>query len=285
MTVRKIAKVIEGKWQAEGVGAKVIRSVGSAGFSRCDPFLMLDEFHVKKPAGFPTHPHRGFETLTYMLSGSFQHEDFLGNKGKIHPGDFQYMTAGRGILHSEQPLTDDAHGLQLWINLPKDKKLVEPRYQDQVASNIPQTVIGDAKIKVIAGEAGDVSAVVFTYTPMVFLDVVLEGKVDLPVRNDFDGFLYILEGDCTIDDKVYKPHHTLVLNATEQNSDIGTISISSAKSRLVLVAGVPINEPIAQRGPFVMNSSAEIEQAIDDFYQYKNGFEKGNGFQASIDKK
>ena len=282
--MRTIAKVIKGTWQNEGQGARVIRSVGSQGFSRCDPFLMLDEFDSGKPAGFPSHPHRGFETLTYMLEGEFQHEDFMGNKGRIRPGDYQYMTAGRGIVHSEQPFTDKAHGLQLWINLPAAKKMIEPNYQDQIAANVPTTTVGDANVKVIAGSVAGVDAKVFTQTPMVFLDVNLKGSVDLPVRNNFNGFIYILDGKCTIGDVVYEPHNTLVLNERSQDDSYGHITIKSeAASRFVLIAGVPINEPISQRGPFVMNSQAELAQAIEDFYESKNGFERGKGFKASID--
>ncbi len=283
--MRTIQKVIKGSWQNEGVGAKVIRSVGSRGFERCDPFLMLDEFHVEQPAGFPAHPHRGFETLTYMISGEFQHEDFMGNKGKIKSGDFQYMTAGRGVVHSEQPFSKKAHGLQLWINLPKSKKMMEPRYQDQIKENVPTTTIGDASIKVIAGDLNDTKANVFTQTPMCYFDISLNGTTQIPLRNDFHGFLYILEGECMVNDKLYDAHNTLVLNECKNDQNLDTISLTSKQPcRVFLIAGVPINEPIAQRGPFVMNSEHEIAQAMQDFYEGKNGFEKAVGFEASIDQ-
>ena len=285
--MRTIVKVIKGTWQNEGVGARVIRSVGSQGFSRCDPFLMLDEFHSKtKAGGFPAHPHRGFETLTYMIEGEFEHEDFMGNRGKITPGDYQYMTAGRGVVHSEQPRTDVARGLQLWINLPAAKKMVAPNYQDQLAANIPEATAGDAKIKVIAGSFGDINSKVYTQTPMLFFDVHLNGSVDIPIRNDFNGFIYILSGKLSIGGIVYEPHNTLVLEKGPNDSNTVHLSVQSIEeARFVVIAGVPINEPIAQRGPFVMNTQEELAQAIEDFHECKNGFEKAKGFVAAIDQK
>eukprot|EP00835_Amoeboradix_gromovi_P002622 NODE_152_length_16986_cov_0.478119.p9 type:complete len:289 gc:universal NODE_152_length_16986_cov_0.478119:4052-3186(-) len=285
-TARSIVKVIKGNWQAEGAGAKVIRSVGSQGFSRCDPFLMLDEFFVTGNNGFPAHPHRGFETLTYMLEGEFEHEDFMGNRGKITPGSIQYMTAGKGIVHSEQPCTENAHGLQLWINLPASRKMIEPSYQDRDSSQISKTVIGDASINVIAGSANGVDASVYTQTPMMYLDVLLNGSVKLPVRNDFNGFVYIIDGKCTVNNVVYDAHNTLVLDSAGSDTEVGVLSVSSTTTcRFVLVAGKPINEPIAQHGPFVMNTQKELEEAFADFHGFKNGFEKNKGFKAAIDSK
>ncbi|KAJ1555258.1 hypothetical protein HK096_005645 [Nowakowskiella sp. JEL0078] len=184
--LRSVAQVILSKvsplfvpyWEVpEGAGARVRRSIGTFALRNFDPFLMLDEFFVRKPAGFPDHPHRGFETVTYMLEGKFNHEDFAGHKGTIGPGDLQWMTAGRGIVHAEMPATDGLnHGLQLWVNLPKSGKMVAPRYQELRDADVPRAKSSDGKVvvKVIAGESYGVTAKTETHTPIFYLDVRME---------------------------------------------------------------------------------------------------------------
>ncbi|KAI8597471.1 RmlC-like cupin domain-containing protein, partial [Dissophora ornata] len=170
---RSIVKSVLSREQSEGVGARVRRSIGRPELRNHDPFLMLDEFNVDKNGGFPDHPHRGFETVTYMLEGQFQHEDFAGHKGTIGPGDLQWMTAGRGIVHSEMPVKSQtrAHGLQLWINLPKEHKMCEPQYQELLDKEIPRATPEEGvTVKVIAGESHGVTSKVYTRTPTMYLD-------------------------------------------------------------------------------------------------------------------
>lgn len=168
--------------------------------SEFDPFLLLDDFSVSAPAGFPDHPHRGFETVTYMLSGSFKHQDFLGNSGVISTGDIQWMTAGRGIVHCEMPEgKTEGHGLQLWINLKKDQKLIEPKYQDASDKDLPVVEKEGVRVKIIAGESMGVKSKILTRTPTIYLDFTLQpgSKFDQPISKGWSTFAYILEGIVT----------------------------------------------------------------------------------------
>ncbi|CAF0922068.1 unnamed protein product [Didymodactylos carnosus] len=268
------------KEQSEGVGARVRRSIGTNAVKHIDPFLMLDEFSVNAPAGFPDHPHRGFETVTYMLTGSFQHEDFCGHKGVINPGDLQWMTAGRGILHCEMPLENSpitAHGLQLWVNLGREFKMTEPKYQELLDRDIPRATSDDGlvNVKIIAGESMGIQSPVYTITPTMYLDFTVKptGQFTQSIPNNWNAFCYILSGSGEFGSKTTKAdaHNILVLSLgntlqfknTSQTSDL----------RFVLIAGKPLNEPIVQYGPFVMNTQKEIEQALRDFHENRNGFE------------
>lgn len=275
---RHVIKSVLSREQSEGVGARVRRSVGRQELKNLDPFLMLDEFRVKKPAGFPDHPHRGFETVTYVLTGKFCHEDFAGHQGTIGPGDLQWMTAGRGIVHSEMPAGDEeGHGLQLWINLSKKDKMVEPKYQELLSKDIPVVEKDGVKVRVIAGEAMGKKSSVYTRTPTTYLDFTLQkgAKLNQPIQEGFTAFAYVLSGKATFgtgQKSLGEPHHTLVLSS--EGDHIAVENNGETPCNFVLITGKPINEPVVQYGPFVMNTEEQIQQAISDFRQGKNGFEK-----------
>ena len=238
---------------------------------------MLDEFKGKAPGGFPDHPHRGFETVTYVLSGEISHEDFCGHKGIIGPGDLQWMTAGKGIVHCEMPWGDEiAHGLQLWVNLPKKYKMVEPSYQELKDTDIPKKSENGVHVKVIAGESMGVKSPVYTRTPTTFLDFKLDQGAsftqDLP--RDWNAFIYVIKGTGIFGSNKLRSeaHHTLQLSSGEG----GVTFKNEGKEQLhfVLIAGEPIKEPVVQYGPFVMNSREEIDDTFRDYQFGRNGFEK-----------
>jgi redox-sensitive bicupin YhaK (pirin superfamily) len=239
-----------------------------------DPFLLLDEIVSDEAAdyigGFPEHPHRGFETVTYMLEGTMAHRDHLGNEGLLVSGGVQWMTAGRGVLHSEMPQQDEGrlHGFQLWVNLPAAEKMNEPAYREYGPDQIPVLGIGkDSRIKVIAGAlqvdgksaTGPVAAV--TTRPDYFdIELAAGEALDLPINSDKRVLLYVYRGAVEIDGRPLKRQQLGMLGEGDQ------VSLSASEdSALLLLAGVPIGEPIANWGPFVMNSREEIEQAIEDY--------------------
>ncbi|RKO88569.1 RmlC-like cupin domain-containing protein [Blyttiomyces helicus] len=283
---KTVAKSVLSKEQAEGVGARVRRSIGTYELRNLDPFLMLDEFTVKEPAGFPDHPHRGFETVTYMIEGEW-HEDFTGRKGRIQPGDLQWMTAGRGIVHAEMPLGDTpARGLQLWVNLPRSAKMIPPHYQELLDGDVPRATADGVVVKVIAGKSIGVDAKVLTYSPIQYLDVKMEpGKVfEHEIPAGWTAFIYTLVGDIKVggSDSTAEPHTTVVLSKT---GDILKVESCSEKAHFVIIAGEPINEPIVQHGPFVMNETREIQQAMFDYQMGQNGFENAAAWASEIGKK
>jgi len=283
---RTVKKSVLSKWQDEGVGARVRRSVGTHQLQNLDPFLMLDEFSTKKPAGFPDHPHRGFETVTYMIEGATRHEDFAGHAGIIGPGDLQWMTAGRGIVHCEMPHGDEAgRGLQLWVNLAKKYKMIEPAYQELLDKDIPKVSKDGVHVKVIAGESLGAKSAVKTRTPTFYLDFKLDpgAKINQPTPQGWTVFAYLLEEKAYIgpegNQKECEPHSTIVL----EDGDHVTIENKGSKTcHFVLIGGQPLNEPIVQHGPFVMNTQDEIYQAISDYRMGKNGFEKANTWKSYV---
>ncbi|ORZ34684.1 RmlC-like cupin domain-containing protein [Catenaria anguillulae PL171] len=289
--IRTAARAVLAKEQAEGVGARVRRSIGTHSLRNFDPFLMLDEFHVAPPAGFSDHPHRGFETVTYMLKGEFEHEDFAGHRGRIAAGDLQWMTAGRGIVHAEVPVADENAGLQLWVNLPGKDKMMEPRYQELRGAELPTVTPADGvSIKLIAGEAFGASAKVHTLTPICYFDVTMgaDAKVNLPVPSGFNVFLYILEGSLSVGGNLLaaRQHECVVLDPVTPGNDNPKSEVpivaSPSGSRFVFIGGEPIGEQIYQHGPFVMNSAEEIRQAMVDYHAGKNGFERAPEFRSEI---
>ncbi|KAG0054624.1 hypothetical protein BGZ83_010752 [Gryganskiella cystojenkinii] len=286
---RSIVKAVLSKEQAEGVGARVRRSIGRPELRNHDPFLMLDEFNVDKDGGFPDHPHRGFETVTYMLEGQFQHEDFAGHKGTIGPGDLQWMTAGRGIVHSEMPVKSQtrAHGLQLWINLPKEHKMCEPQYQELLDKEIKRAKPQDGvEIKVIAGESHGVQSQVYTRTPTMYLDYKMDKNksVTQSIPASYTGFIYMLKGKAFIGekDKAFegKAHHTLTFS--EDGTDTIKIETKDEEAHFVVIAGEPLKEPIVQHGPFVMNTKEEIYNTFVDYQYGQNGFERAKNWKSTI---
>ncbi|KAL6284148.1 hypothetical protein ACE6H2_015077 [Prunus campanulata] len=263
--------------QHEGVGAVVRRSIGRFELKYFDPFLVLDEFSVSAPAGFPDHPHRGFETVTYMLQGAVTHEDFEGHKGTIGAGDIQWMTAGRGIVHSEMPAAQGTQkGLQLWINLSSKHKMTEPKYQEMLSKDIAEAAKDGVKVRVIAGEALGTKSPIYTRTPTMYLDFTLKSGAILqqPIQISWNAFVYVLEGEGIFGSPKSLPvtaHHLLLLGSGD---GLEAWNKSSKPLRFILIGGEPLGEPITQYGPFVMNTQEEIDQTIDDFDNCVNGFEK-----------
>lgn len=269
-TRRTLSKVIKSRLTSDGAGVTLRRSIGTEELSELDPFLLLDNFGTDNPddyiAGFPDHPHRGFETVTYMIKGLMRHKDNTGAEGLLKPGGVQWMTAGRGIIHSEMPEQSEGKmsGFQLWVNLPAARKMCEPRYQDIEPENIPVISRDDGtEIRLIAGLEGDISGPVreIDIDPL-YLDIKLNtGSVyTRPVPLGHTVFLYVFEGSVDIDGERLEPDHLATL------VDGDEVSISSPQGgRFILVAGRPFGEPIARYGPFVMNTKAEIHQAIKDF--------------------
>jgi quercetin 2,3-dioxygenase len=276
-TTRSLATVIESVAASDGAGVKLRRSIGRAEQLRHDPFLMLDEFFSDNPddylAGFPAHPHRGFETVTYMLDGRMRHEDSEGNRGDLGPGDVQWMTAARGIIHSEMPQQAEGRmrGFQLWLNLPASHKMNPAAYRDIPAAQVPAaTPSAGITVKAIAGRVeldGTelVGAVTGSPTEPLFLDVHLAAVagVTLPLPVGHNAFLYLYDGDASIGE----PGQPLPRRAAGLLSDGDSVRIAAgpAGARLLALAGRPLREPVVQYGPFVMNTRAEIERAVLDY--------------------
>lgn len=274
---RKVLQLFESIEISEGVGAKVRRSIGTTKLRNLDPFLLLDIGIIQKPAGFPDHPHRGFETVTYVLSGAVSHEDFKGHKGIINSGDLQWMTAGRGIAHSEMPYGDNpSKFLQLWVNLPRKYKMIEPNYQELKHEEIPIKSENGVEVKVIAGESMGIKSNIYTITPTIYLDFKLKkgSKFTQEVPEDWNCFVVILNGTGVFgdknDEKEAKVNHTVVLS---KGNSISFRNDSNDQLHFVLIGGQPLNEPIVQHGPFVMNTNEEISKTIDDYQNCRNGFE------------
>lgn len=270
-TLRPIARRLRGQATSDGAGVSLTRVIGTRQLPDLDPFLMLDEFGSDKPgdyiAGFPSHPHRGFETVTYMLDGRMRHKDNHGNEGLMTPGSVQWMTAGRGIVHSEMP--EQEHGLmrgfQLWVNLPAKDKMGAPQYQEFSAERIPEvTPIAGVSVKVIAGRIGDVQGPVQQpATDPIYLDVSLaaDAQFEHEVPAGHNTFAYVYEGEIAVDAAAVDRGELLVFG----DGDAVRFSGRAAQSKFILVAGRPIGEPVARYGPFVMNTQAEIMQAVQDF--------------------
>jgi quercetin 2,3-dioxygenase len=284
---RKVSKIIDSQTTTEGGGFIVHRPFPTNLFSDYDPFLLLDEmgpmdFKPGEAKGAPDHPHRGFETVTYMLSGNFEHKDSQGNSGKINPGDIQWMTAGSGVVHSEMPaknITENGgrlHGFQLWINLPKKDKMTKPFYQDIPSSKIPivQLPGGKGQIKVIAGKFNDTDSIINTKIPILYLHIILEpgAKVDVPVNAEYNVFAYVITGEGIFEEKEEnkkaKKGQMVIFNTEGELITIKASENTTETLQILLIGGTPLNEPIARYGPFVMSTKQEVYQAIED---YRNG--------------
>ena len=273
MTTRSLQRVIPSVPASDGAGVKLRRSLGASQMLRHDPFLMLDEFYSDDPddylAGFPSHPHRGFETVTYMLDGHMRHEDNGGNKGDLGPGDVQWMTAARGIVHSEMPQQTEGRmrGFQLWLNLPAKEKMKPAAYRDIPAGEIPVlTLKHNTKVKIIAGKLGDtVGPIHGLSTDPYYFDVHLPPKAvfEAPLPAGHNAFLYLYEGNAFVGEE-RKPLENRSAGLLS-DGDAVRIQAGDGDARVLLLAGKPIREPIVQYGPFVMNTREEIEQAISDY--------------------
>lgn len=287
---RTILKYFLAVAQEEGVGAKVRRSIGTYQVRNFTPFLMLDHFYVKAPSGFPDHPHHGQETITYMMTGKVAHEDFTGSRGVLNPGDLQFMTAGKGIVHSEMPVESEdgepAVGMQLWVDLPKELKNCDPRYRDLRAGEIPVVKPDDkVTVKVISGKSYGVESVKeLAYTPIDYYDfeVAPGGEFSQEFPKDFNVFLYILEGEISINDKKFDQYNAVFFN-TDGDGVTGKVPIEAkGKARFIVVGGQKLNQQIVQHGPFVETSREKIYEVFENYQYGTNGFEKAKGFVSSI---
>jgi redox-sensitive bicupin YhaK (pirin superfamily) len=270
---RGVERLVNGQFVTDGAGVKINRVLTNTLQRRLDPFLMLDAFGSDKPgdyiAGFPEHPHRGFETVSYMIAGSMRHRDSAGNEGLITDGGVQWMTAGRGVAHSEMPEQTDGlmEGFQLWLNLAAKDKMTEPWYRDIPDSEVPRFETEDGvKVKVIAGEShGVAGAVQRAVTEPLYLDIELPANAtfEQPIPAGHNAFVYVFRGQALVDEQCVPSQRMAILaNGTEGD---GVRIVAAQPSRLILIAGKPLNEPIAQMGPFVMNTEQELRQAVDDF--------------------
>jgi len=273
---RKVIEIIKPQTVMEGAGVRLKRSIATATLDHLDPFLLFDHFGSDNPddyiKGFPMHPHRGIETVTYMINGHVNHKDSIGNSGSIGSGDIQWMTAGGGIMHEEmpQPAQGEMIGFQLWVNLPARLKMTKPRYQDIISNQIPEVTREDGvKIRVIAGEVDGVrGAISEIFADPAYLDVSIpaNGSFSHPVEKEHTAFAYVFEGrgffgtDENAQQSSVSQPGLVVLG----DGDYIQAGAANEPVRFLLISGKPLNEPIARYGPFVMNTQEEIQQALKD---------------------
>ncbi len=277
-TTREVENVVTAHKQTEGGGFVVRRPFPSDRLALVDPFLLLDEmgpvdYGPGEAVGAPDHPHRGFETVSYILEGELEHEDSAGHRGSLRPGDVQWMTAGAGIVHSEEPSArirkegGRVHGFQIWVNLPARDKMMRPRYQEVPSAGIPTaaTPDGKARVRVIAGEALGVRAVIDTRIPIVYQDWQLDEGADvtLPLARDERAMVYVFGGAALLGDRGREARDGQLALLGE--GDAVRLRGVPGGGRLLLLAGAPLREPVARYGPFVMNTEAELRQAFADF--------------------
>ena len=286
MKSRSVRQVVVAMQTFEGAGFLVHRPFPTPQLDQFDPFLLLDEMGPSdlgpdEAQGAPDHPHRGFETVTYLLSGAMEHKDSRGNRGRLRPGDVQWMTAGSGVVHSEMPEREFArsggrmHGFQLWVNLPRQDKMTPPRYQEVPSERIPtaRTADGRVVVRVIAGEALGARAVIDTRTPIQYLDWSLQpgASVSQPVPPGYNAFAYVVEGRGLFggERRSASPHQAVFFG--DDGDSVAIVAAEDAPLRALLIAGVPLNEPVARYGPFVMNTRAEVLQAFEDYQSGRLG--------------
>lgn len=267
MKKREIVKTVRGQRTTDGAGVRLVRVLGNRDVEDFDPFLMLDSFDSTDPAdytaGFPMHPHRGIETITYLISGKIDHEDSLGNKGTINAGESQWMTAGSGILHQEMPKTSDRMlGFQLWLNLPRGEKMTDPAYLSITREMIPVIKKDKAAIHVLSGRFEETAGVTPGHIPATIYDVELfDGEIEIPTKPDEKVFIFLMVGDAVIDGQ-------LILSKTAVLFGEGdSITVSTKPKfnlRFMFFSGMPLSEPIAWGGPIVMNTRDELERAFEE---------------------
>ncbi|MCX4191467.1 pirin family protein [Methylophaga sp. OBS1] len=273
MSIRELRQIVNGIPVSDGAGVQLKRVIGSPQLNMLDPFLMFDAFGSDRPqeylAGFPPHPHRGFETVTYMLAGKMRHEDNAGNQGVIETGGVQWMTAGRGIIHSEMPEQEAGllAGFQLWVNLPAAEKMREPRYQERSAAEIPvETLENGGEIKVVAGQTdqGTRGVIDNAYVKPLYLHVTLPAGSHFvqQVPETDNSFVYVIEGQLSVGDH-QRPLNQGQLGVLEKGQTVSLLA--ETQSQFLLVSGQPLKEPVARGGPFVMNTREQLEQAFDDY--------------------
>jgi len=288
LQTRTVAGVVTSIETLEGAGFLVRRPFPTASFSDFDPFLLLDEMGpmdvgAGQAKGAPDHPHRGFETVTYMLSGEMEHRDSSGHAGRLTPGDVQWMTAGAGVVHSEMPSREflraggRMHGFQLWVNLPQRDKMMKPRYQEIPGSKIPKPTSPDGlvTVRVIAGEAMGEKAVIETRTPIIYLhySIAPGGVVTQSVPDGFNIFAYVVDGAGLFGAEREQGGDGQMVLFAQDGDEVRIENPADARATLdvLLIGGVPLHEPVARYGPFVMNTKAEIYQAIQDYQEGRMG--------------
>ena len=270
---RRVERVLQGQATSDGAGVRLTRLLTQDLQRRLDPFLMLDLFGTDNPGdyigGFPDHPHRGFETITYMLQGRMRHRDSAGNEGLLVPGSVQWMTAGRGVIHSEMPEQQDGamEGFQLWLNLPGHNKMRDPWYRDIASDELPQWQAEGVTARVIAGQThGVAGAVQREDTEPLYLDLHLSAGAafEQPMPESHNAFVVVYRGELALADQIVRPRRLAIL-ANTPGSHAVVLRAGPEGARAILVAGKPLNEPIAQYGPFVMNTQQELARAVEDF--------------------
>ncbi|MCV2357009.1 pirin family protein [Paucibacter sp. B2R-40] len=271
---RAVERLVTGQATSDGAGVKLTRVLTQSLQRRLDPYLMLDAFGSDQVddyiAGFPDHPHRGFETITYMLEGRMRHRDSAGNEGLLGNGGVQWMTAGRGVIHSELPEQEEGRmeGFQLWLNLPSFEKMREPWYRDIPSEQIPEFALDGVKVRVIAGSSHGVQgAVQREHTEPLYLDLHLKpgARFEQLLPATHNAFVYVYRGDLQFGEQVQVPQQRMAILANTAGSDGLAFVAGAAGARAILVAGKPLGEAIAQHGPFVMNTQAELIQAVRDY--------------------
>lgn len=269
---RRVERLVQGKPTSDGAGVRLTRVLTQNLQRRLDPFLMLDAFRNENPedyiGGFPDHPHRGFEAVTYMLAGRMRHHDTGGNAGLLGPGGAQWMTAGSGLIHSELPEQEEGlmEGFQLWLNLPARDKMIAPSYRDIPPEQIPEaTTAAGVRVRIIAGSSqGVAGAVQREATQPLYLDVHLPagGRFEQAIPAGHNAFVYVYRGSVEVGGTVVDDRHMAIL---ANDGGDGVTLAASEEARALIIAGQPLGEPIAQYGPFVMNTGAEIEQTLRDY--------------------
>jgi redox-sensitive bicupin YhaK (pirin superfamily) len=290
-SIKEVTRLVTAHRQTEGAGFVVRRPFPTAGLPAIDPFLLIDEmgpadYQPGEAVGAPDHPHRGFETVTYMLEGEFEHEDSAGHKGTLRAGDVQWMTAGGGIIHSEEPSRrirkegGRVHGFQIWVNLPARLKMTQPRYQEVPSASIPYAASADgrARVRVVAGEALGAKAVIDTLTPITYQDWSLDAGADVEVElgEGQSAVVYVFEGEARVGGADTSAATNVVDGQLAVLGEGRAVRLrgpeaEGAHARLLLLSGAPIAEPVARYGPFVMNTPQQIQQAIDDYRSGRMG--------------
>jgi redox-sensitive bicupin YhaK (pirin superfamily) len=272
MTTRTIERLIEGQYVSDGAGVRLRRIIGTPQADYLDPFLMLDEFRTDEAAdyiaGFPDHPHRGFETVTYMIHGRMRHQDSVGNSGVLSDGSVQWMTAGRGIIHSEMPEQADGllWGYQLWVNLPSALKMSPPQYQDIPTGEVVEVKSDGLNVRVLAGNYSGHPATAETLTPIAYFDVALEAghAFTHPVPEGHTVLIYIYDGAIKPSGSTAAEVTTGTLAILSREGDV-TMTAGADGGKFLMLTGEPINEPVARMGPFIMTTEEEIHQAVRDY--------------------
>ena len=287
-TYRSILSIITAKTTLEGDGFLVHRPFPNYDTRDCDPFLLLDEMgpitlEKGEAKGASPHPHRGFETVTYLIDGCFEHKDSSGHSGTLQPGDVQWMTAGSGVVHSEMPEKEfikkggKLHGFQLWVNLPKKDKMIEPRYQEIPSKTIPFATSNDGKVsvKVIAGESMGKNSVIETKIPITYLHFIIQpgGKFSQKIPIDYNSFAYVSDGEGLfgLEKNIVRKEQAVFFERDGDEIVIENDSVSKSPLNFLLLGGMPIGEPVARYGPFVMNTDEEVQLAVKDYQAGKMG--------------